>query len=48
MRAGTEAALARVSFAVTATQKQHELLRGQLLAEAAIEALFTFRDPEED
>lgn len=40
--------LQRVSFAVTATQKQHELLRGQLLAEAAIEALFTFRDPEED
>jgi putative Mg2+ transporter-C (MgtC) family protein len=40
--------LQRVSFAVTATKKQHERLRGQLLAEPAIDALFTFRDPEED
>jgi putative Mg2+ transporter-C (MgtC) family protein len=40
--------LQRVSFAVTATKKQHERLRGQLHAEPAIDALFTFRDPEED
>jgi putative Mg2+ transporter-C (MgtC) family protein len=40
--------LQRVSFAVTATKKQHERLRGQLHAEPAIDALLTFRDPEED
>jgi putative Mg2+ transporter-C (MgtC) family protein len=40
--------LQRVSFAITATQKQHERLRGKLLAEPAIQALHTFRDPEED
>lgn len=40
--------LQRVSFPLTATKKQHERLRGQLLAEPAIDALFTFRDPEED
>ncbi len=40
--------LQRVSFALTATKKQHERLRGQLLAEPAIDALHTFRDPEED
>jgi putative Mg2+ transporter-C (MgtC) family protein len=40
--------LQRVSFALTATKKQHELLRGKLLSEPGIEALFTFRDPEED
>jgi putative Mg2+ transporter-C (MgtC) family protein len=40
--------LQRVSFPLTATKKQHERLRGKLLAEPAIDALFTFRDPEED
>jgi putative Mg2+ transporter-C (MgtC) family protein len=40
--------LERVSFALTATQKQHERLRGTLLAEPAIDTLLTFRDPEED
>ena len=40
--------LQRVSFAVTATKKQHEQLRGKLHAEPAIDALLTFRDPEED
>jgi hypothetical protein len=40
--------LQRVSFALTATTKQHELLRGKLLGEPAIDSLFTFRDPEED
>jgi putative Mg2+ transporter-C (MgtC) family protein len=40
--------LQRVSFAVTTTKKRHERLRGQLLAEPAIDALHTFRDPEED
>jgi putative Mg2+ transporter-C (MgtC) family protein len=38
----------RVSFAMTVTKKQHERLRGKLLAESAIDALRTFRDPEED
>ena len=38
----------RVSFSVTATKKQHQRLRGQLLAEPAIDVLLTFRDPEED
>jgi putative Mg2+ transporter-C (MgtC) family protein len=40
--------LQRVSFAVIATKKKHERLRGTLLAEPAIDALLTFRDPEED
>ena len=40
--------LQRVSFLLTATKKQHERLHGQLLAEPAIDALHTFRDPEED
>jgi len=40
--------LERVSFALTATKKQHERLRGTLLAEPAIDSLLTFRDPEED
>jgi putative Mg2+ transporter-C (MgtC) family protein len=40
--------LQRVSFALTATKKQHERLRGKLLGEPAIDALLTFRDPEED
>jgi len=40
--------LQRVSFSLTATKRQHERLRGKLLAEPAIDALFTFRDPEED
>ena len=38
----------RLSFTVVATKKQHEQLRRQLLAESAIDALFTFRDLEED
>jgi putative Mg2+ transporter-C (MgtC) family protein len=40
--------LQRVSFGLTATKRQHERLYGQLLAEPEIDALFTFRDPEED
>jgi putative Mg2+ transporter-C (MgtC) family protein len=40
--------LQRVSFPLTATKKQHERLRTELLAEPAIDALLTFRDPEED
>ena len=40
--------LQRVSFPLTATKKQHERLHGKLLAEPAIDALKTFRDPEED
>jgi putative Mg2+ transporter-C (MgtC) family protein len=38
----------RATFTLTATKKQHERLRGKLLSEPGIEALFTFRDPEED
>jgi putative Mg2+ transporter-C (MgtC) family protein len=40
--------LQRISFALTATKKQHERLHGKLLSEPAIDALLTFRDPEED
>jgi putative Mg2+ transporter-C (MgtC) family protein len=40
--------LQRVTFSLTATKKHHERLRGRLLAEPAIDSLFTFRDPEED
>jgi putative Mg2+ transporter-C (MgtC) family protein len=40
--------LQRVSFALTATKKQHERLHGRLLGEPAIDSLLTFRDPEED
>jgi putative Mg2+ transporter-C (MgtC) family protein len=40
--------LQRVSFCLTATKKQHDRLGGKLRAEEAINALFTFRDPEED
>jgi putative Mg2+ transporter-C (MgtC) family protein len=40
--------LQRVSFALTTTKKQHERLRGKLLEELDIEALFTFRDLEDD
>jgi putative Mg2+ transporter-C (MgtC) family protein len=40
--------LQRVSFAVIATKRQHEQLKGRLRAEPAIDALLTFRDPEED
>jgi putative Mg2+ transporter-C (MgtC) family protein len=40
--------LQRVSFAVTATKRQHQRLGAKLLAEPAIDKLLTFRDPEED
>ena len=40
--------LQRVSFCLTATKKRHDRLGGKLRAEEAINALFTFRDPEED
>ncbi len=40
--------LQRVTFAVTATHRQHERLLGKLRAEPAIDRLLTFRDPEED
>jgi putative Mg2+ transporter-C (MgtC) family protein len=40
--------LQRISFSLTATKRQHERLHGKLLAEPAIDALLTFRDPEED
>ena len=41
-------AIQRVSFPLTATKKQHERLHKKLIAEPAIDKLFTFRDPEED
>jgi len=37
-----------VSFSLTVTKKQHERLHEKLLAEPDIDALLTFRDPEED
>ena len=37
-----------LSFPLTATKKQHERVRGRLLADPSIDALLTFRDPEED
>jgi putative Mg2+ transporter-C (MgtC) family protein len=40
--------LQRVSFSLTATKRQHEKIHTRLLAEPAIDALLTFRDPEED
>jgi len=40
--------LQRLSFPLTATKKQHERVRGNLLGDPAIDALLTFRDPEED
>jgi putative Mg2+ transporter-C (MgtC) family protein len=40
--------LQRVSFAVTATKRQHDRLGTKLRAEPAIDALLTFHDPEED
>jgi putative Mg2+ transporter-C (MgtC) family protein len=40
--------LERVSFTLTATKRQHERIHKTLLAEPAIEALHTYRDPEED
>jgi putative Mg2+ transporter-C (MgtC) family protein len=40
--------LQRVSFSLIATKKQHEQLRGKLLAERSINTLHTFRDLEED
>jgi putative Mg2+ transporter-C (MgtC) family protein len=44
----TIGSLERVSFTLTATKRQHERLHGTLLAEPAIDTLYTFRDPEED
>jgi putative Mg2+ transporter-C (MgtC) family protein len=38
----------RVSFSLTAKRKQHELILGKLATDPAIEALHTYRDPEED
>ena len=40
--------LQRMSFALSATKRQHERLCTCLLAEPAIDKLLTFRDPEED
>jgi putative Mg2+ transporter-C (MgtC) family protein len=38
----------RVSFSFSATKRKHEHLRIRLLGEPSIDALKTFRDPEED
>ncbi len=40
--------LQRVSFTIIATKKEHQRIRGALLAEPAIDTLLNFRDPEED
>jgi putative Mg2+ transporter-C (MgtC) family protein len=41
-------ALQRVCFTLTATKRRHQRIHANLLAQPAIDALFTFRDPEED
>jgi len=41
-------ALQRVCFSLTATKKCHQRIHDNFLAQPAIQALFTFRDPEED
>ncbi len=41
-------ALQRVCFTLTATKRQHQRIHANLLAQPAIDALLTFRDPEED
>lgn len=38
----------RVSFTLTASKRQHQRLGDALMASTVIEALHTFRDPEED
>jgi putative Mg2+ transporter-C (MgtC) family protein len=40
--------LQRVSFTIIATKKEHQRIRGALLAEPTIDVLLNFRDPEED
>lgn len=40
--------LQRMSFSLTATNKQHRRVGAELRAEPAIEALHIYRDPEED
>ena len=40
--------LQRISFSLTATKRRHERMQAHLLAEPAITALKTYRDPEED
>ncbi|HZB88165.1 MAG TPA: MgtC/SapB family protein [Terracidiphilus sp.] len=44
----TIGALQRVSFTLIGTKKEHARVNARLLAEPAIDALLTFRDPEED
>jgi putative Mg2+ transporter-C (MgtC) family protein len=38
----------RVTFSLTATKTHHERIHASLLAQPSIDALLTFRDPEED
>jgi putative Mg2+ transporter-C (MgtC) family protein len=40
--------LQRVSWSLTATKRKHESIHSRLLAEPCIDAILTFRDPEED
>lgn len=40
--------LQRVSFSLTASKRQHTRLRGKLITEPGISALFTYFDPEDD
>jgi putative Mg2+ transporter-C (MgtC) family protein len=40
--------LQRVTFTITATKREHQRIRGALLAEPTIDTLLNFRDPEED
>jgi putative Mg2+ transporter-C (MgtC) family protein len=44
----TIGAIERASFSLTATRRQHDLLKQQLRSEAAIGTVKVFHDPEED
>ncbi len=44
----TIGSMQRMSFALSATKRKHELLHARLVSQPAIDALLTFRDPEED
>jgi putative Mg2+ transporter-C (MgtC) family protein len=45
---GAIGALQRVTFTLTATKNRHQQIHTSLLAQPAINALLTFRDPEEE
>jgi hypothetical protein len=48
VEANTVGDLQRVTFPLSATNRQHETLNAELSGRPGIEKLFTFRDPEDD